>query len=171
MNEQRTWIAIISGIVVLIVVAFVLARPTINQESTKSGIEDIVKEIEEGKSGNESREESEAMPLSALSNDYLHLAEPVPGTLVSSPFLVRGKAFARHNSFVRVRIINEDGSAPIDEKARIIGGSAETFGDFSINLRYTFKHGEEKTLEIFAENDKGEAQSKLSIPLRFKLVQ
>lgn len=171
MNDQRTWITIVSGIVALIVIAFVLARPTVNQESAKSGIEDIVKEIEGKQESNEEQRVDNAASANALSNDYLQLIEPTPGTLVNSPFMVRGKALARYGSWVRARIVNQDGSASINEKTRIIGGNAESYGDFSINLRYSFKHGEEKTLELFAENEKGEAQSKLSIPLRFRLVQ
>ena len=99
--------------------------------------------------------------------EFIRLYEPVPHALVESPFVVRGEARATRDNTLRVHVVNQDGTVLIKETVNIIGASSDTFGSFRVTLSYEFRHGEEKMLEVFAEDA---PEAKISIPLRFRLI-
>lgn len=171
---QKYWL--VTVVFLIILVAVFMNRPT----SKESGIQSTEKQqsvseeqkAEDDGSGSVAEITGEESEKAVASNENIVLMEPASDTLVSSPFMIRGKARGIPGNVLTVRIVNPDGTGAISETARVQGSDEKEFGAFEIkNLSYVFTSGQEKKLEVFASGENGAELYKLSIPLRFNLTK
>lgn len=96
------------------------------------------------------------------------LDSPLSGEEVSSPMLVSGKARVFENT-INIRVKNTQGNVLIEELATAHASDAGQFGDFSVNIEFSFGSTKEGTLEVYSISAKdGSEQDLVSIPITFQ---